>query len=84
MPIFVEMTFRCIRYGFHADFAKEMLGKCFNCSSLQYLIDIVRIIDDDHIATFISNYLSDYRDRKDALLYYVQANPLYWLTTEKI
>jgi DNA-binding SARP family transcriptional activator len=73
IPTIVEMALRGIRYGYCTGYAEELLNKFYNCNTVKYLIEKVKIIDESRIPTFIDDFVSTRKADSSEQLYFVKA-----------
>lgn len=74
IPTLVEMALRGIRYGYCPDYATELLGKFYNSTTVKYLIEKVKTIDENRIKTFVDDFVSTYKADRAKQLYLVKAS----------
>ncbi len=73
IPTLVEMALRGIRYGYCPDFAAELLSKFYNSTTVNYLIEKVKSIDENRIKYFVDDFVFTYKADKAKQLYLVKA-----------
>lgn len=74
IPTLVEMALRGIRYGYCPDYAAELLGKFYKSTTVKYLIEKVKTIDENRIKAFVDDFVSTYKADRAKQLYLVKAS----------
>ncbi len=74
VPTLVEMTLRGIRYNYFPNFAVELLGRFYDNTTINYLIEKLKAIDENQITAFVNNFISTYKAEKSKQLYLVKAS----------
>ncbi|MFA5524588.1 MAG: BTAD domain-containing putative transcriptional regulator [Tissierellales bacterium] len=84
----VEMILRGVRIGLCTEYAKEVLNKFFCTKAVLYLTEKVKVIDENRINTFASDFISTYRVDDYEQFYFVKASlfgkPEVWINGVKI
>lgn len=75
IPTLVDMALRSIRYGYCSGYAQELLHKFYNGKAVKYLIEKVKIIDENRITAFTENFIFTYKkEHQSEPLYLVKAS----------
>jgi len=71
IPTIVDMTLRSIRYGYCTEYAKELLCRFCEINTAKYLIEKVRIMEEDRITAFIDNFIYTFNGAAEGQHYLV-------------
>lgn len=74
LPTLLEMALRSIRCGYCPGYAEELLGKYYDSKIVMYLIQKVKILEEDRIAAFVYEFVSTYKGEPPEQLYLVKAS----------
>lgn len=74
LPTIVEMSLRCIRYDYCTDYSRELLGRFCEANTAKYLIEKVRIMDEDRITDFVDDFINSFNKAVVGQYYFVHAN----------
>lgn len=74
IPTIVDMTLRCVRYGYCTDYSKELLGRYCEPNTAMYLIEKVKILDEDRITDFVDEFIYTFDKAGGGQHYFVHAN----------
>jgi LuxR family maltose regulon positive regulatory protein len=74
IPTLVEMALRGIRCDYCTEYAIELLNRFYDISTVNYLSERVKNMDESRITAFVDNFISAYKADKPEQLYFVKAS----------